>query len=214
MKTWIYSFGKLAILLSLNLGLALSQEGIIRTEQSGPERGPLAAGAQLSQEESERLIASTMVSIDEFLRGLSAERRGPPEEAPGAEPETGAAVAETADQVAALESILSAASQVPGPQMSHLLLRFLELRDQSLRITALHWLAARPDIAELVLAKGLTDSDSLMRTVAEQLLFERGVGDEHLAALKAEAQAGREGSLRNLLGPLLRGSVESKRREQ
>jgi hypothetical protein len=211
MKMSIFYLGRLAILLSLNLGLALSQQGDVTTGQIGPDSGLLPSAAVLSAEESERLMALTMVRVDQFLQRPS--REGPEAGAPagpefGAEgPEAGAAVAAVTagpveDPIAALDSALGEASRVRGPQMSHILLRFLELPDPSLRITALHWLAARPDIAEEVLTKALTDDNGLVRTVALQILFERGASDEELAALRAGGNP--SGGVRGALGRLPR----------
>jgi hypothetical protein len=162
-------------------------EGGITRGQIAPERGPMAPQPPLSEEEREALITSTRVEVDRFFGGRLDEK------ATEAKDEGRTRRAAPVDAVGALDALLREASRDDSPAMSDLLRRLLELPSAHLRITALHWLAARPDVAADALARALRDGDGTVRTVAIQLLFERGVSDEDLAQLEADAETDVEG---------------------
>jgi hypothetical protein len=169
----------------LSVGVAWSQQGAV------------AKTPQLSEEERDRLVAQAVVFVDDLVQGQPGRKQS--KDAP---PETAAT-----DPVGDLDAFLGRVSKVQSPTLSKTLLRLLQLGDPALRATALHWLAVRPDIAAEALAQGLRDKHSLVRTVAEQTLFERGLRDESIAELKAEAKQGSEITLRQKLGAALRGSA-------
>jgi hypothetical protein len=164
--------------------------------QIAPERGPMAPQPPLSEEEREALITSTMMEVDRLFGGRLDEK--------ATEDRTRRAA--PVDAVGALDTLLREASRDDSAAMSDLLTRLLELPSPQLRITALHWLAARPDVAADALARALRDGDGMVRTVATQLLFERGVSDEDLAQLEADAETDPE-SLRDRIAILVESTA-------
>jgi hypothetical protein len=156
----------------------------------------MAPQPPLSEEEREALITSTMMEVDRLFGGRLDEK--------ATEDRTRRAA--PVDAVGALDTLLREASRDDSAAMSDLLTRLLELPSPQLRITALHWLAARPDVAADALARALRDGDGMVRTVATQLLFERGVSDEDLAQLEADAETDPE-SLRDRIAILVESTA-------
>jgi hypothetical protein len=74
----------------------------------------------------------------------------------------------------------------------------LDQPDPSVRITALHRLL-QPNTAVDALTRALMDGDFIVQSAAREMLLERAVAEEEVAAVVAVAQAGDEASVRRML---------------
>jgi len=92
-----------------------------------------------------------------------------------------------------------ASSVVKTPEVSRLLMRLLDAREPTVRLTALHWLAARLDVQETALLKGLQDPNGDMQTVAIQILAIRGVQGPAAKELRQALAANDQATLRRLV---------------
>jgi hypothetical protein len=169
-----------ATLLPLST-LALAQPENVTTTTVKPEAPTAQSPApQLTEAERERLISMTMVVLEDLL---SASRVEPAPDAPDGKATEASAVK---DPVGTLESLLRQTTRDNSQTLSEKLLRFLDVSDAHLRITALRWLSARPDIAAVALTKGLRDGNDMVRTASSQILFEHGATDEEIARVTTD----------------------------
>jgi len=191
MKRSIFHAARLASVALMALGLVVSQqqvqsqqEGTVSTGQVSPNREPLLPSSDRTEQDRERLLSRTRVALEEVVLAIRKESRRTIQ-LPQDRLENLADNQDTARQIETLEAILQEASQIRSPEVSRALLRLMDAPSYSIRITALNWLAARPDVAEEALAIALKDGDRLVRIVAEQLLIERGATPQDLQDLKA-----------------------------
>jgi hypothetical protein len=92
------------------------------------------------------------------------------------------------EEIEALDKVLSKASQVKTGETSRLLMGLMGAAEPAVRMTALNWLVSRSDVMMEALSMGLRDKDYLVRTVAAQLLLDRGVSDEALHRIQEVAE--------------------------
>ena len=146
-----------------------------------PDTAPLAPAAELTEEEHEFLLALKGTAAAPFeVRTPSgngqndAESRG-----------TGRSLIE---EIEALDKVLSKATQIKTAGTSRLLLELMGAPELAVRITALNWLVGRPDLITKALSGALRDKDPLLRSVAAQMLLERGVNEEALKRIQTAAE--------------------------
>lgn len=163
------------------LGAAAAQE--VKEGSVAPDSGTSKPATPLSPEERERLVGLTRVAITPASRPASEDATAEPS---AAESDALAREIETADL------LLGKLSTDSSSAASELMMKMLDAPEPGLRITALHWLGGRRDVAAESLARGFNDRDATVRTVAENLLIERGISDETIAKVKAARSKSKE----------------------
>ena len=172
--------------------------------------GVLVAAQQTTKQETVAPEAARPKKADSLpagvretlLRATEIELRLPPQLPPEkaeADRALEAATAGFRKQLEELERALSASSVVKTPEVSRLLMRLLDAREPTVRLTALHWLAARLDVQETALLKGLQDPNGDMQTVAIQILAIRGVQGPAAKELRQALAANDQATLRRLV---------------
>jgi hypothetical protein len=88
-----------------------------------------------------------------------------------------------------------------------MMLELLDSPTAGVRLTVLHRLISRQDVAATAIARALGDGDKLVQSAAAQMLFDRGVSQDAVDELKALES---EGERRARVAPLLSQSDPSK----
>jgi hypothetical protein len=115
----------------------------------------------------------------------------------------------TAQKIETLEEDLrGAVVEVEFPGVSSALQGLLADPEPSVRITALHWLAGRPEAMIDAIGTALRDSDYLVQSVAVQIVLDHGVEDWAVEEVRDAAQVGDEATVRHMLSVLF-GPVRS-----
>lgn len=163
------------------LGTAAAQE--VKQGSAAPDSDTRKPAPALSPEERERLINLTRVAITPALRPANEDATAEPsfDERDG-----------LAREIEAADLLLGKLSTDSSSAASELMMKLLDAPEPGIRVTAMHWLGGRRDVAAESLARGINDRDATVRTVAENLLIERGISDETIAKVKAARSKGKE----------------------
>jgi hypothetical protein len=103
-----------------------------------------------------------------------------------------------------LEDALLAASAADSSEAPPLLQDLMAEPDNSVRITALQWFAAKGDSGVDALVTALADGDDLVQRVALQIILDHGISEEVVEEVKAAAEANNDRAVRQMLGMLTR----------
>jgi HEAT repeat protein len=185
------------LLLPLLATLIRSQEKVT-SSQAKPDAELSAPAVRLSAAERERLLQFTKRAVpeQETRAAESADTR-----AAASRPGT-----DIVAEIEELEALLAKASASDSPETSRMMLELLDSPTVGVRLTVLHRLISRQDVAATAIARALGDGDKLVQSAAAQMLFDRGVSQDAVDELKALES---EGERRARVAPLLSQS-ESK----
>jgi hypothetical protein len=169
---------KLSFLLLLPLlGAVMTSQDKVTSSQASPDKEVSAPAVRLSAAERERLLQFTKRAVPE-QETRAAETADTPAEAS----QSGA---DLVAEIEELEALLAKASASDSPETSKMMLELLDSPTAGVRLTVLHRLVSREDVAATALARALRDRDKVVQGAASQMLFDRGVSQDVVDELKA-----------------------------